>query len=279
MHFNMKLSLNSRVKLSNGVEMPVLGFGTYMLTDEKKVRESVTGALEAGYRLIDTAQMYDNEEYVGDAIHHSDIPRKDIFVTTKLDNTQHGFDKSKLSFDVSLSKLKLNYVDLFLIHWPIAGLRLESWRALIDIYTEGGARAIGVSNYTIRHLKELFANFEVKPVVNQIEFNPFNYHEVLLKFCKGESIQIEGYTPLLRGKKFSHSTVREISKKYSKTPAQIMLRWALQHNVIPIPKSSHLERIKENADVFNFNIEDIDMKALDILNENYRLALDPNEIR
>ena len=180
----MKLNLNSKVKLSNGIEMPVLGFGTYMMTDEKTVIDAVAGALEAGYRLLDTAQMYDNEEYVGEAIRRSGIPREEIFVTTKLDNNQHGFNKSKLSFDVSLSKLKLNYVDLFLIHWPIADLRLESWRALIDIYNQGGARAIGVSNYTIRHLKELFSNFEIKPVVNQVEINPFNYHEVLLKFCK-----------------------------------------------------------------------------------------------
>jgi diketogulonate reductase-like aldo/keto reductase len=275
----MKLNLNSKVKLSNGIEMPVLGFGTYMMTDEKTVIDAVAGALEAGYRLLDTAQMYDNEEYVGEAIRRSGIPREEIFVTTKLDNNQHGFDKSKLSFDVSLSKLKLNYVDLFLIHWPIADLRLESWRALIDIYNQGGARAIGVSNYTIRHLKELFSNFEIKPVVNQVEINPFNYHEVLLKFCKGEGIQVEGYTPLLRGKKFKNNIVQELSKKYSKTPAQIMLRWAIQHEVIPIPKTIHLERIKENADIFDFDIEDMDMKKLDILNENYRLALDPREIR
>jgi len=275
----MELNLDSRIKLNNGIQMPVFGFGTYMLTDEKTVLKAVTWALESGYRLIDTAQMYDNEQYVGEAIQRSGIPREEIFVTTKLDNTQHGFEKSKLSFDISLSKLKLNYVDLFLIHWPISDLRLESWRAMIDIYNQGGARAIGVSNYTIRHLKELFANFEVKPVVNQVEFNPFNYHEVILNFCKNEGIQVQGYTPLSRAKKFKNSTLLQISNKYTKTPAQIMLRWAVQHNVIPIPKSYHLDRIKENAEIFDFIIEDEDMEKLDSLNENYRLAMDPHEIK
>jgi diketogulonate reductase-like aldo/keto reductase len=259
--------------------MPVFGFGTYQLRGEKIVKESVAAALEAGYRLLDTAQMYNNERYVGEAVKSSSIPREEIFVTTKLDNNQHGYDKSKRSFDESLRKLKLNYVDLFLIHWPIEGVRLESWRALTDIYNQGGAKAIGVSNYTIRHLKELFSNFETKPAVNQVEFNPFNYHKDLLSFCNDEKIKLEGYTPLSRAYKFKDKTIQEISKKYSKTPAQVMLRWSVQHNVIPIPKSSHRERIKENANIFDFNIEDKDMERLNSLNENYRLAMDPHEIK
>ncbi len=275
----MNLNLNSRVKLNNETEIPVFGFGTYQLRDEKTVIESVLAALEAGYRLIDTAQMYDNEDYVGEAIKKSGIPRKEIFITTKLDNNQHGFDKSKRSFDESLDRLKSGYIDLFLIHWPIEGLRLESWRALVDIYNQGGAKAIGVSNYTRRHLKELFENSETKPVVNQVEFNPFNYHKELLSFCKEERIKLEGYTPLSRADKFKNKTLQEVSKKYSKSPAQIMLRWAVQHNTIPIPKSSHKERIKENADIFDFNIEEEDMNKLNSLNENYRLAMDPHEIR
>ena len=275
----MDLNLNSRITLNNGIEMPVFGFGTYQLKDEKIVIETVSAALESGYRLIDTAQMYDNEDFVGEAIKSSGIPREEIFVTTKLDNNQHGYDNSKRSFDESLDRLNLDYIDLFLIHWPIQGLRLESWKALIDIYNQGGAKAIGVSNYTIRHLKELFANFEIRPAVNQVEFNPFNYHKEILSFCNDEGIKLEGYTPLSRTNKFKNKTIQELANKYSKTPAQIMLRWAVQIKVIPIPKSSHKERIKENSDIFDFNIEKEDMERLNSLNENYRLAIDPHEIK
>lgn len=275
----MDVNISTRIKLNNGIEMPILGFGTYMIKGEKTVKESLTSALEAGYRLIDTAQMYENEEYVGEAIQESRVLREEIFITTKLDNNQHGFDKAKRAFDESMRRLKLEYVDLFLIHWPIEGLRLESWKALENIYAQGGARAIGVSNYTIRHLKELFVNSEMKPSVNQMEFNPFNYHEDLLSFCKEERISLQAYTPLSRGNKFKHKTILELSKKYSKTPAQIMLRWAIQHNVIPIPKSTHRKRIEENAAIFDFNIEDVDMGKLNSLNENYRLAMDPHEIK
>ena len=275
----MELSIDSREKLNSGTEIPVFGFGTYQLTGEKRVKEALRAALETGYRLIDTAQMYGNEKFVGDVIRQSGIPREEIYITTKLDNDQHGYDKAKLSFDKSMDRLQLDYVDLFLIHWPVEGLRLESWRALVDIYNQGGAKAIGVSNYTIRHLKELFNNSETKPAVNQVEFNPFNFQDDLLSFCKEEGIRLQGYTPLSRTNKFNNDTIQELSSKYSKTPAQIMLRWALQHNVIPIPKSSHPERIKENAHVFDFFIEDQDMEKLDSLHENYRLALDPHEIK
>ncbi len=275
----MELRIDSREKLNSGIEIPVFGFGTYQLTGEKRVKEAVTAALAKGYRLIDTAQMYGNEEYVGEAIRQSGIPREEVFITTKLDNNQHGYDKAKKSFDKSMNRLQLGYVDLFLIHWPIEGLRLESWKALVDIYNQGGAKAIGVSNYTIRHLTELFANSDTKPAVNQVEFNPFNFQDDLLSFCKKEGIRLQGYTPLSRANKFDNKTIQEISGKYSKSPAQVMLRWAVQHDVIPIPKSSHRERIKENAEIFDFNIEDRDMEKLNVLNENYRLAMDPHEIK
>ncbi len=275
----MELKIDTREKLNSGTETPVFGFGTYQLTGEKKVKEAVTAALETGYRLIDTAQMYGNEQYVGEAVRQSGIPREEIFITTKLDNDRHGYDKAKRAFDESMDRLKLGYIDLFLIHWPIEGLRLESWRALVDIYNQGGAIAIGVSNYTIRHLKELFANSQTKPAVNQVEFNPFNFQNELLSFCKEEGIKLQGYTPLSRANKFENKTVQQISEKHSKTPAQVLLRWALQHNVIPLPKSSHRERIKENAGIFDFNIGDQEMEKLNALNENYRLAMDPHEIK
>ena len=273
----MSLRLDSKVKLNNGTEMPVIGFGTYQLTEEKKAKDAIIAALETGYRLIDTAQMYNNEKFVGEAIRESGIAREEIFVTTKLDNDQHGFDKAKKSFKESLSRLKLDYVDLFLIHWPIGGARIETWNALIDIYDRGGAKAIGVSNYTKKHLQEIFTNSQTKPAVNQVEFNPFNFQNDLLKYCSEQDIKLEGYTPLSRADKFKNEVVQEVAKKYSKTPAQIFLRWAVQQNVIPIPKSSHKERIKENADIFDFNIEDDDLEKLNLLNQNYRLAMDPHE--
>jgi diketogulonate reductase-like aldo/keto reductase len=275
----MSLNINSKIKLNSGTEIPVFGLGTYKLTGERQVKESVLAALEEGYRLIDTAQMYQNEEYVGQAIRESSIPRKEIFVTTKLDNDQHGYDRAKMSFDESLNRLKSGYVDLFLIHWPVEGLRMESWRALVDIYDQGGAKAIGVSNYTIRHIKELLAESQTRPAVNQVEFNPFNYQDNLLSFCNEEGIRMEGYTPLSRGHKFRNSIVREMSEKYSKTPPQILLRWAVQHSVIPVPKSSHKKRIKENADIFDFNLTGEDMEKLNGVNENYRLAMDPHKIK
>lgn len=274
----MNLNIDSRIKLNNGTEIPALGFGTYKLTGEKSVRESVTAALEAGYRLIDTAQMYGNEEYVGSALRESGIPREEIIVTTKLDNDKHGYDKARKSFDESMDRLNLGYIDLFLIHWPVEGLRMESWRALTEIYNQGGVKAVGVSNYTIRHLNELFNESDIKPAVNQVEFNPFNYQDKLLSFCKENGVRMEGYTPLSRTDKFNDPVVQNISSKYSKSPAQIFLRWSVQHNVIPIPKSSHKERIRENADIFDFNIEDKDMEKLNSLNEGYRLAMDPDSI-
>jgi diketogulonate reductase-like aldo/keto reductase len=275
----MTLNLKSRIKLNNDKEIPVLGFGTYQLRGEKKVKESVQAALETGYRLIDTAQMYGNEKLVGEAIRESGIPREEIFITTKLDNDQHGYEKAKSSFDKSMDRLNLGYIDLFLIHWPVERLRLESWRALVEIYNEGRVNIIGVSNYTVGHLKELFASSDVKPAVNQVEFNPFNFQAELLCFCNEQGIKLEGYTPLSRGTKFMDKTIRDISAKYSKTPAQVFLRWAVQQGVIPIPKSSHKERIKENTGIFDFNIEVKEMEILDSLNENYRLAMNPQKLK
>ena len=275
----MELKINSREKLNSGTEIPILGFGTYQLRGEKQVKEAVTAALETGYRLIDTAQMYGNEKYVGEAIRESGIAREETFITTKLDNDQHGYDRAKKSFARSMDRLQPGYVDLFLIHWPIEGLRLESWRALVEIHKQGAAKAIGVSNYTIGHLKELFENSETKPAVNQVEFNPFIFQENLLSFCKEEGIRLQGYTPLSRANKFNNNVIQEIAGKYSRSPAQVMLRWALQHHVIPLPKSSDHDRIKENAGIFDFSIEEKDMEKLNSLNENYRLAMDPHEIK
>lgn len=275
----MKLELKSKTKLNSGNKMPVLGLGTYKLNDEKTVQTAVESALEIGFRHIDTAAMYNNEEFVGSAIRNSNIPREEIFITTKLDNDQHGYDKTLKAFDISLKKLKLDYADLYLIHWPVTGLRNESWKALEKLYEQNVCKSVGVSNYTIRHLNELFENSDLKPAVNQVEFNPFIYQKELLDFCKENGIQLEGYTPLARSKRFDHPDVKKIAEKHSKTPAQTLIRWAIQQNVIVIPKSANPDRIKENSNVFDFQLDDEDMTKLNSLSENLRFAMDPAEIK
>jgi len=260
----MKLSIKDKIKLNNGIEIPYLGLGTYEIRGTKDVENAISSALDAGYRLIDTAAAYRNEKEIGKVLKKSGVPREEIFLTTKLDNSDHGYDEALRAFDKSLKELYMDYIDLYLIHWPISGKRKESWKALEKIYDEGKSRAIGVSNYTIRHLKELFEYASIIPAVNQIEFNPFVYEKELLNFCNQNNIQVEAYTPLTRGNKFNHPVIKELSEKYFKTSSQIFLRWGLQHNLVIIPKSSNRERIFENADIFNFEISDEDMKKLNL---------------
>lgn len=274
----MKLTIHSRVKLNNGVEMPYLGLGVYLAGAGQETQQAVKHALQVGYRLIDTASMYDNEYDVGKVIRESPIPRQEIFVTTKLWNSDHGYDKSIKAFQKSLERLGLDYIDLYLIHWPVEGLRRDSWRALETLLDTGQCRAIGVSNYMIHHLEELLSHARIIPAVNQVEFTPFLYLKDLLDFCRTHGIQLESYSPLTRGKKFNHPLLQELSKKYQKTPAQILIRWNLQHRVVVIPKSSRPERIEENADVFDFNISEKDMQALDGLHQNYRVSWNPTRI-
>lgn len=274
----MKLTIYSRVKLNNGVEMPYLGLGVYLAASGQETQQAVKHALQVGYRLIDTASMYDNEYDVGKVIRESPIPRQEIFVTTKLWNSDHGYDKSIKAFQKSLERLGLEYIDLYLIHWPVEGLRRDSWRALETLLDSGKCRAIGVSNYMIHHLEELLGYARIIPAVNQVEFTPFLYLKDLLDFCRTHRIQLESYSPLTRGKKFNHPLLQELSKKYRKTPAQILIRWNLEHQVVVIPKSSRPERIEENADVFDFNIAEKDMQALDGLHQNYRVSWNPTRI-
>lgn len=270
----MQLNINSKIKLNNGVEIPYLGLGTYNITRRKEVDIAIHSALDAGYRLIDTAAAYYNEKEIGEAIKSSSVPREEIFITTKLDNSDHGYKSAGKAFDKSLKKLGLDYIDLYLIHWPMRK-RNESWKAMEEMLKQNKCKAIGVSNYTIRHLKELFENSSTTPSVNQFEFNPFVFEDEILIFCQNHNIAAEAYTPITRGDRFKHPTIKELSDKYEKTPSQIMLRWALQHNVIVIPKSSNPERIKENSDIFDFNISNEDMEELNSLNENMRFSPDP----
>ena len=229
---------------------------------------TVRYALELGYRHIDTAKIYGNEIDVGIAVRESRINREEIFITTKLWNSDQGYDKTLSAFENSLQRLGLSYVDLYLIHWPVQGKILETWKAMIKILKVGKARAIGVSNYSIAELKETIQISDIIPAINQVEFHPFLYQKDLLDFCKNNRIQIESYSPLTRGKKLNHPLVKAISNRYGKTTAQILIKWNLQHGLVVIPKSIHENRILENSQVFDFRIEEKDMEALNSLNEN-----------
>lgn len=240
--------------------------------------DAIIHALDVGYRLIDTAAFYGNEEEIGKAIKESKIPREEIFVTTKLWNSDQGYISAIKAFNESLDKLGLSYVDLYLIHWPVEDLRLESWNALESLYEKDKCKAIGVSNYQIRHLQELLENATVIPAVNQVEFHPFLYQKGLLDFCQVNNIQLEAYSPLTKGRKLNDPKLQEMAAKYSKTPAQILIRWCLQKKVVTIPKSSTLTHITENANVFDFAISQKDMDLLDSFNEDLRTSWNPSTI-
>ena len=268
------LTINSTVTLNNGVNMPLLGLGVYQAVG-REGEQAVTWALEAGYRHIDTAKFYGNEVEVGRAVRQSGISREEVFVVTKLWNSDHGYDRARAAFHESRRRLDLGAVDLYLIHWPVSAQRGESWRALEDLYAEGQMRAIGVSNYTIEHLEQLLATARVVPAVNQVEFHPWLYQRELLEFCRAHGIRLEAYSPLTKGERLRDPRLLEIARKYGKTPAQILIRWCLQHEVVVIPKSSNPQRIRENADVYDFEISAEDMCRLDACDERYHCTWDP----
>lgn len=274
----MTLSINDTALLNNGRRIPLLGLGVYLSKQGSETQNAVKWALEAGYRHIDTAAFYNNEKDVGQAIRQSGINREEIFITTKLWNEDQGYDTALRAFDRSLSLLGVDYIDLYLIHWPVTMRRQESWRALETLLGQGRVRSIGVSNYTIRHLKELLQSTNTVPAVNQVEFSPFLYQEELLQYCRDNSIQLEAYSPLSRAARLNDEFLKQVAANYQKSPAQIMIRWALQHRIVVIPKSVHKERIIENADVYDFEISDGDMEKLNALNENYHVAWDPERI-
>lgn len=256
------------VKLNNRRKMPAVGFGTWQMSGQEAV-DATSEALRVGYRLIDTAKIYDNEAEVGEAIRKSSVPRKEIFVTTKLWPSDFGYDNAIRAFDESLKRLKLEYIDLYLIHWPRDNkeARTESYRALEKLYKQGKAKSIGVSNYGVEHLEEVLSAANVPPAVNQIEFHPYIYEEQrsILEFCAEQSIVVEAYSPLSQGHGLDSITVRDIAERRDATPAQVVLRWAIQHGTVPIPKSAHSERIRENIQVFDFELTNTDMNMLDDL--------------
>jgi methylglyoxal/glyoxal reductase len=266
----MSLTLESKARLNNGVEIPYLGLGVYQSPPGKTTAHTVGYALKVGYRHIDTAELYGNETDVGRALRESGIKREDVFITTKVWNSHQGYDSTLHACEGSLGRLGFSYVDLYLVHWPVQGLGNDTWRAMIKLYRGGKARAIGVSNYSIRELNEVLQNSDVVPAVNQVEFHPFLYDEKLLNFCKDNRIQLEAYSPLTRGKKLNHQNIVKVAKKYGKTPAQVLIRWSLQQDIVVIPKSIHEDRIRENSQVFDFNLDREDMKFLNSMNENFR---------
>ncbi|MFX1516582.1 MAG: aldo/keto reductase, partial [Promethearchaeota archaeon] len=245
------LSIESTLLLNNGIKIPWVGLGVYRSPPGSVTRKAVLTALEAGYRHIDTAKIYRNEADVGNAIRESGLPRDNVFVTTKLWNSDHGFDSTIKACNESLRKLKFDYIDLYLVHWPVEGKRLDTWRAMETLLEEGKVRSIGVSNYMKRHLTELLDNCRIKPAVNQIEISAYNYlyREEIIDFCQSNEIALEAYSPLTKARKLNDPKLIQVAERYSKTPAQVLIRYILQQKIIVLPKSINPDRIHENADV------------------------------
>ena len=264
------------VSLYNGIEMPLVGLGVFKTNDQKEMDNAVRYALEAGYRSFDTAQMYQNDHILGESLRRLDLVRSDVFLTSKLDNPNQGYDKALLSFEESLRKLKTDYLDLFLIHWPgqKRSRLIESWRALERLHKEGRIRAIGVSNCMKRHLQWMAEDCDVMPAVNQIERHPLLNQNGLAQWCTQRGIQVEAWGPLVRGS-FDFPQIREMAARYGKTPAQIILRWNVQSGYAVIPKSVHRDRIFENIDLFDFALDEADMRAIDAMDTGGRTSFDP----
>lgn len=289
-HLSDCANLGDEVALANGVTIPCVGFGTYKNTDPAECLSSVREALAAGYRHVDTAQFYFNEENVGEAIRESGLPRNEIFLTTKVWNTSQGYDNTLRAFDESMGKLGLDYLDLYLVHWPVAkdyatdypSAFTQTWRALEKLYADGKVRAIGVCNCLKEHLNVLFGECKVKPMVNQIEYH-FGFSDPdqreAADFSRANGIVVEAWAPLCRGRAFGNPVLKAVAEKYGKTEAQILVRWCLQHETLPLPKTVSPARIRENADVFGFVISDEDMAALDAVDTVGRLGPHPTEAR
>ncbi len=268
----MDLRIDSRIPMNHGGSIPIFGLGTWNLHG-KEASGAVRAALDAGYRLIDTASMYGNEKEVGVAVRESRVPREDIFVTTKVWNDEQGYGATIGACTASLRRLGMSYVDLYLIHWPVPGKRLETWRAMKRLLDGGRARAIGVSNFMVRHLDELEGS--TVPAVNQIELHPWLQPRDAIALCRERGIAVEAYSPLARGRRLKDRTVAGIAAHHGKSPAQVLIRWGLQRGFVEIPKSASPERIRENADVFDFSLTEAEMKTLDGLDEQHHVTWDP----
>lgn len=261
------------VKLNNGVSIPQVGLGVWQSGGNTK--QAVVAALAAGYRHVDTAAIYGNEAQVGAAIVEAGVARRELFVTTKLWNSEHGYDKARRAFDASVGRLGLEYVDLYLIHWPVQGLRLETWRAFEELYAEKRVRAIGVSNFLVPHLRELQGRAKVLPAVNQIELTPFLQRADTVALCQELGITLEAYSPLTRGQRLGHPVVKTIAGRVARTPAQVLLRWGLQRGFVILPKSVTPARIAENAALFDFELDAESMQQLNQLEEDLVTGWNP----
>ncbi|MEN1938368.1 aldo/keto reductase [Paenibacillus sp. 102] len=269
-------SLKDCTTLHNGVKMPWFGLGVFKVEDGTQVVDSVKTAIKNGYRSIDTAAVYKNEVGVGQAIRECGVSREELFITSKVWNSDQGYESTLQAFESTLQKLGLEYLDLYLVHWPVKGKYTETWKALEKLYKDGRVRAIGVSNFQIHHLQDVLEIAEIKPMINQVEYHPRLTQGELHSFCKEHTIQLEAWSPLMQGQLLDHSTLQEIATKYNKSTAQIILRWDLQNEVVTIPKSIKEHRIIENANIFDFELNAEDMKAIQSLNENHRVGPDPD---
>ncbi len=270
------MDLNTTVSMNNGVAVPQLGFGTFKSQPGTETEQAVRWALEFGYRHIDTAAFYGNEADVGKAFKASGLPREDVFITTKVWNSDQGYDSTLKAFDKSRKLLDTEIIDCYLIHWPVSGKYKDTWKAMEKLYAEGIVRAIGVSNFLVHHLEDLIKDSDTVPVMNQVEFHPFLLQKDLLDFDRDHSILHEAWAPLTRAQYLDNEVITEIAEARGKSPAQVLIRWDLQKGVVTIPKSVHKDRIKENADVFDFELKKEEMRRLDGLDRNERLGPDPD---
>jgi diketogulonate reductase-like aldo/keto reductase len=269
------LSKNKDLVLNNGVEIPLIGFGTYKMNGYE-LEKGLEVALEVGYRHIDTAAMYNNEKEIGTVLKNCGVKREDLFITSKVSIVDMGYDTTKAAIDVSLDKLQTESVDLYLVHWPEPGKKEATWEALIELYDERKTRAIGVSNYTEKHIDELMKKSPITPVVNQFEITPFLYQKELAEKCESYDIKVQAHSPLVRGTRLKNPVLIEIAEQYAKSTAQVLIRWSLEKGFIVLPKSSNPERIKQNIDVFDFELTDADIRKIDALNNNMRISWDPS---
>ncbi|MEI4771844.1 aldo/keto reductase [Psychrobacillus sp. FJAT-51614] len=272
----MDLHINSTKQLANGVEMPRIGLGVYKMTEPDIALNAITTAIDAGYRHIDTASLYANEKEVGEAVRNSSVARNDIFITTKVWNSDQGYDQTLKAFEKSLELLGLDHIDLYLTHWPVKETFVDTYRAIERLYEEKLIRATGVSNHQQHHLEAIAVKANVKPMVNQIECHPRLTQFDLREYCAEQGIAVTSWSPLARGGLLNEPTLQRISDKYGKSPAQTIIRWHLQHDLIVIPKSVTPTRIAENIDVFDFELTFEDMKNIDSLNLNERTGADPD---
>lgn len=271
------LKITSALPSNQSISVPQLGLGVWK-SRPKECLEAVKSALSLGYRHIDTAAIYGNEADVGTAIKESGVDRSDIFLVTKLWNADQGYDTALHAIDVSLKKLGTDYVDMYLIHFPVSGKRNESWKALEKIKAEGKAKSIGVSNFMVSHLEELLKETGTVPAMNQVEYHPFLQDTKLKEYCIQKGILLEAYSPLAHGQKLEDSRITKLASQYKKSNAQILIRWSLQAGHVVIPKSKNPDRIRENADVFDFVLSDADMKEIAGWNEDFRTCWDPTTV-